>query len=216
MSLCFIYWRNLAILNLPKKKTFHFNYIPVKKLLLILFLFPVISLNAQNGNAFGLKGGLNFNSNGQFSNDITSENATKNIGFHVGVFGKLDAGPIYIRPELIYTRTSSEYSIEDLIISKVDVPVLLGIDVLGPISVFLGPDFQYILSNDLGDINIDDAENEFTVGAQFGVGLNFEQFGIDLRYERGLSKNEANLTGVSNSRVDTRPEQLILSLSVKL
>ncbi len=186
------------------------------KIFFILLFIPIITISAQTGNAFGIKGGLNYNSNGDYINELQIENGSKNIGFHIGVFGKLDAGPIYLRPELIYTRTSSEYWVEDLIISKIDVPILVGLDILGPLSVFAGPDLQYILSNDFGNINIEDPENEFTIGAQFGVGLNFEQFGIDIRYERGLSENEALLTGVPDSRVDTRPEQIILSLSVKL
>ena len=186
------------------------------KIFFILLFFPIVTISAQTGNAFGIKGGLNYNSNGDYTNELQIENGSKNIGFHLGVFGKLDAGPIYLRPELIYTRTSSEYRAQDLIISKIDVPILVGLDILGPLSVFAGPDLQYILSNDFGSNNIGDPENEFTIGAQFGVGLNFEQFGIDIRYERGLSENEALLTGVPDSRVDTRPEQIILSLSVKL
>ncbi|EDM43466.1 hypothetical protein SCB49_00415 [unidentified eubacterium SCB49] len=186
-----------------------------------LFLISFLSITtfsfAQSGSGFGLKGGLNYNSNGEFTREFqANESSSKNIGFHLGVFGKLDAGPIYLRPEFVYTRTSSEYPVEDLIISKIDIPVLVGVDILGPLSVFAGPDFQYILSSDFGNINIEDPEDQFTIGAQFGVALNFQQFGLDIRYERGLSENEALLTGVTESRVDTRPEQIILSLSVKL
>ncbi len=189
---------------------------PMRLLFFISFLTITTITFAQNGNAFGLKGGLNYNSNGDFTNEFAAESATKNIGFHLGLFAKLDAGPIYLRPEFVFTRTSSEYTAENLIISKLDVPILVGLDIIGPLSVFAGPDLQYILSNDFGDLSIDNPENQFTIGAQFGLGLNFEQFGIDIRYERGLSENEAELTGVIDSRVDTRPDQIILSLSVKL
>ena len=193
-------------------KTLH----SMKFLFFICFLTITTVSLAQTGNAFGLKGGLNYNSNGDFTNELQAENSTKNIGFHLGIFAKLDAGPIYLRPEFVFTRTSSSYTAENLIISKLDVPVLLGLDILGPLSVFAGPDFQYILSNDFGNLSIDNPENQFTIGAQFGLGLNFEDFGIDIRYERGLSENEAELTGVIDSRIDTRPDQIILSLSVKL
>ena len=42
-----------------------------------------------------------------------------------------------------------------------------------------------------------------------------------MRYERGLSNNEinfinANITTLNGDRVDTRPDQVILSLSLKL
>jgi len=188
----------------------------MRLLLLISFLSITTISFSQKGNGFGVKGGLNYNSNGDFSIELQTENADKNIGFHVGVFGKLDAGPIYLRPEFLFTRTSSGYNSENLIISKLDVPVLIGLDIFEAFSVFAGPDLQFILSNDFGNLSIEDPENQFTIGAQFGVGLNFEDFGIDVRYERGLSENEALLTGVPDSRVDTRPDQIILSLSVKL
>lgn len=203
---------------LMNQKRFHLmKTCNTMRLLFFICLFAISSITfAQNGNAFGLKGGLNYNSNGDFSSQVQTENGDRNIGFHLGVFAKIDAGPIYLRPEFIYTRTSSGYTTENLIISKLDVPVLVGLDILGPLSVFAGPDLQYILSNDFGNISIDEPENQFTIGAHFGLGLNFEQFGIDIRYERGLSENEALLTGVPDSRVDTRPDQIILSLSVKL
>ncbi|WP_415370889.1 outer membrane beta-barrel protein [Patiriisocius sp. Uisw_047] len=188
----------------------------MKNVFFVMSLLLCLHTFAQQGTAFGLKGGLNYNSNGDFTSEVQVQNATKSVGFHLGVYGKLDAGPIYIRPELVYTRTSSEYKVENLIISKLDVPVLVGLDISGPLSVFAGPDFQYILSNDFGSVSIEDPENQCTVGAQFGLALNFEFFGIDIRYERGLSENEALLTGVPGSRIDTRPDQIILGLSVKL
>jgi len=97
--------------------------------------------------------------------------------------------------------------------------MLVGLKVLGPINVFGGPAFQYILDTDFNDINIKDVKNDFTVGLNFGIGLDINKIGLDLRYERGFNHNEASFVsslGASPSRLDTRPDQLILSLSVKL
>ena len=62
--------------------------------------------------------------------------------------------------------------------------------------------------------------NDFRVGLNFGIGLNLNRLGVDLRYERGFSDNEATLISNNiispNGRLDTRPEQLILSLSYRL
>ena len=60
---------------------------------------------------------------------------------------------------------------------------------------------------------------EFSVGLNFGIGVNIDKIGIDLRYERGFSENEATFltdNGLSTGMLDTRPEQLILSLSLVL
>ena len=69
--------------------------------------------------------------------------------------------------------------------------------------------------------NIKNVENDITVGLNFGIGVEINKVGIDLRYERGFNNNEAtfidnNIGGINISTLDTRPEQLILSLSVKL
>ena len=104
--------------------------------------------------------------------------------------------------------------------SKVDAPILVGVKVLGPISIFGGPSLQYILDTEFDGINIDDVEEDFSVGLNFGIALNFNKIGIDLRYERGFSENEATFFNNNNinvaDRIDTRPEQLILSFSFEL
>ena len=94
--------------------------------------------------------------------------------------------------------------------------MLLGIDLLGPLGVFAGPSLQYILNNEFEDFSLREVENNFTVGAQLGIALNFTHFGIDLRYERGLTENEVAFVDLSENRIDTRPDQLILGLSLKL
>ena len=88
-------------------------------------------------------------------------------------------------------------------------------------SVFGGPSLQYILDTEFEGIDVNDVEDDFSVGLNFGIGLNFNKIGIDLRYERGFNDNEAtfinnNLGSGASSRIDTRPDQLILSLSIAL
>ncbi|UMB61486.1 PorT family protein [Lutibacter sp. A80] len=200
-----------------KKKSFLFS---------MLFLASIMLVNAQND--FGIKGGLSYNTNGDLK-EFTSEvdNIYKNegkgkSGFNVGFYGKLDLGGIYIRPELLYTKTTSEYELntgntEDYKISKLDVPVLVGFKVIGPLNIFAGPAFQYILDNDLEGVSIGDVENEYSVGVNIGASLEIGRFGFDVRYERGLSENEAEWTDAGETfTLDSRPEQLIFSLSYSL
>ncbi len=195
-----------------------------KKLIVSTVLIAFISLaaSAQKGSSFGIKGGLNYNANGDYFESISSnaEHPDRNVGFHLGFFGKI-GNRVFFRPEFIYTNTKSEYNNGDFKMQKLDAPMLVGFKVLGPINVFAGPSFQYILDTDFDGININDVEKDLTVGLNFGIGLTLNDVGIDLRYERGFNQNEANFidnnfgSGAS-SRIDTRPDQLILSLSVKL
>jgi hypothetical protein len=190
-----------------------------KTVLLVLFLVSTLSYTyAQSATGFGLKGGLNYNANGDYfeSAGDNVQNPDRNIGYHIGVFGKI-GNQIYFKPELVYTSTKSDYNGDSFKMQKLDAPLLVGLKVIGPISVFGGPSLQYILDSEFDGISIDDVENDLTVGLNFGIGLNFNKVGIDLRYERGFSENEATFignNGIGTSRLDTRPDQLILSLSL--
>lgn len=190
---------------------------------LIYILFTIATpffIQAQTTEGFGIKGGINYNSNGNYFDAI--ENAyidpSSSSGFHFGLFGKI-GNNLYFRPELLFTSTKSDYNKDSFKMQKIDAPMLVGVNIIGPLSVFGGPAFQYILDSDFSGISINDIEKDFSVGLNFGVGINFKKLGIDLRYERGLSKNEATFIKeniINTSRIDTRPSQLILSLSLLL
>ena len=84
-----------------------------KKLIVSTVLISVFSFTvlAQNGTGFGIKGGLNYNSNGDYFESIgaIAEHPDQNIGYHLGLFGKF-GDKIYFRPELVYTSTKSDYN----------------------------------------------------------------------------------------------------------
>ncbi|MBR9915677.1 MAG: PorT family protein [Algicola sp.] len=196
----------------------------MRKLVISTLLLTLVCLtaSAQDGSSFGIKGGLNYNANGDYFESIgdNAQNPDRNIGYHLGVFGKI-GNDLYFRPELVYTSTKSDYDSDDFSMKKIDAPLLVGVKVIGPVSVFGGPSLQYILDTEFDGINIDNVEDDFSVGLNFGIGLNLNKIGIDLRYERGFSDNEATFIGNNLgegvvSRIDTRPDQLILSLSIAL
>jgi hypothetical protein len=193
----------------------------LKKVAFLILLASTCTFTfAQKGTSYGIKGGLNYNANGDYFESISSnaEHPDRNIGYHIGVFGKL-GNKLYFRPELMYTVTKSEYDSGDFNMKKIDAPMLVGLKVLGPVSIFAGPSFQYILDSEFDNISINNIENDFSVGLNFGAAVNFNKFSIDLRYERGFNDNEAEFLSnndISTSRLDTRPVQLILSLSVAL
>lgn len=198
-----------------------------KKILLLTATFLFFLISAQAQSSFGLKGGLSYNSNGNLSeftteaNSIIKDKGKGKSGYNIGVYGKIDLGNLYIRPELVYTKTTSEYELnsvnQDFELSKIDAPVLLGFELIGPLSVFAGPSFQYILDNNINGIDFDKVENEFTMGLNIGASLEFGRLGIDVRYERGLNENEAKFANNNtNFKLDTRPEQIIVNLSFSL
>lgn len=190
----------------------------MKNRFLITIAALAIACTTYGQMSFGFKGGINYNSNGKLFENVSeaTQNPDKNIGYHLGIYAKQDFNGWYIRPELFYTRTSSDYEIASFDMSKVDLPVLVGINFNSPFSIFAGPSLQYIIDTNLEGFNLGDVANNVTLGLNVGVGLQISNFGIDLRYERGLSENEVDFTGISEGWIDTRPDQIILSISVKL
>lgn len=194
----------------------------MKKITFIVVLLVTGISFSQSGSSFGIKGGLNYGSNGDIVSTVEDsyENPDGNIGFHLGVYGKL-GNRLYFKPELVYTQTSSDYDGFNLKIQKLDAPLLFGMSLIGPVDIFAGPSLQLILDTDFEDIDIASVENDFTVGFNFGLAVNIGKLGIDLRYERGFSSNEADFIYDTSDvditgKVDTRPEQLILSFSYDL
>lgn len=200
----------------------------MKKAILILVCFVSATAMAQTG--FGVKAGLNYGDNGEISyrdvqnagENIIEEGGDSKVGYHVGVFYRKEFTGFFLKPELLYTRTKSSYAYNnkdaDYEVSKIDLPVLAGLEILGPINVFAGPSFQYVLDNEFEGVEIGDVEKDFTVGAHFGAGVQLGGLGLEVRYERGLTENETEIldetTGLD--RVDTRPSQLIFSVSLVL
>ena len=187
----------------------------MKKIFLVITIVccSYLSSSAQ----FGVKGGLNFSSNGdlkEIGQDIKADGKT---GYHVGIMYQTKGDGFYLRPELVYTSIKSEYTNKgEFTMNKIDLPILLGYHIFKPVSVFVGPSLQYILDTDSKGFNLNDAEKDFTVGVQFGAAVQLgDKLTVDLRYEKGLSENMAEITGVSGDRIDTRPTQLILSLALK-
>lgn len=201
----------------------------MKKYLMILMFCISSAAMAQNG--FGVKGGLNYADNGEMTySDITGagedilKGGESKMGYHFGVYYQASILGFFLRPELVYTTTKSSYQFNqqeaDYDVNKIDLPILVGTKVFGPVTVFAGPSLQYILNNDFEGFELGDVEEEFTIGAQLGAGIQFGKFGLDVRYERGLKENEAEFMNLNSGeglkRVDTRPSQIIFGLSLNL
>ena len=192
----------------------------IKLLLSTLVIFLGIhTMKAQS--SWGLRGGLNYNSNGEFLSEASEvyKNPKSNAGYHVGLFKKIDLLGFFLRPELVYTSTSSSYNGDDLSMSKIDLPLNLGSGFIGPTYIFAGPSIQYVLSSEFAGVSTASSLKDITVGANIGLGVSLNKINIDLRYERGLTEKEMRFLTqkvYQEARIDTRQDQLILSLLIEL
>jgi hypothetical protein len=200
----------------------------MKKILLVFVLAFGLSQTSSAQIDFGIKAGLNYNNNGEDSfknarNDIV-DGASAKTGFHGGLWfrGKIPLLGLYIRPEIVYTQVKTEFEqqsgSEDYSFKKIDVPVLIGKRFLGFANAFIGPSFQYILDDEISFDNLNSDEfDKFSVGLQLGAGVEFGKLGIDVRWERGFSDNEASfVSGADNFTIDNRVNQIIFGVSLEL
>ncbi|MFB1038840.1 MAG: porin family protein [Polaribacter sp.] len=203
----------------------------MKKVFLMISLAFAFSQTSTAQLDFGVKAGLNYNSESiqSVSEDVFT-GAESKTGYHAGVWlrFKLPIIGFYLRPEIVYTNLENEllYKIRETAPSqttsynfqKIDIPVLIGKKFFGIGNVFAGPSFQYILNSDfsLNDISEVDTDG-FSVGLQFGAGIELGNLGIDVRWERGLNTVESTFLNALSERVtfDTRVNQIIIGLSYK-
>jgi opacity protein-like surface antigen len=199
-----------------------------------IFVIALLIFAFQSGNAqvnYGIKGGLNFNAS-ELSMGSENLDSDDSSGYHAGVWMrfKVPVVGIYVRPEIIYTSLSSEYTLTGIgqakfNLNRIDVPVLLGMKFIGVGNFFIGPSFQYVLDSDFSvagiDLEKDDAKEDINVGFQIGLGIEFWKLGIDVRYESAFSKAESAFNDsaeealVNNFKIDNQPNQFVLGLSYK-
>lgn len=136
----------------------------------------------------GLKAGANF-SNFSDTKDLEMSNKT---GFQVGAFAAIRIGNIGIQPELLYSKQGAKFRGKDIDLDYVNVPVILKYYIIQGLNVQVGPQFGFVVDDNLGkvftDINEGVKAREFDVSGLVGIGLDLP-FGIRLdgRYNFGLS-----------------------------
>jgi len=207
----------------------------MKKTLLIMCLTFGLSQTTNAQFQFGLKAGINYNSNSfsDVKNDVFS-GAESKTGYHAGIWLRFKAPVVglYIRPELVYTNLKNDVNYTQVVggvggiittkttysFQKIDVPVLVGTKLFGVANVFIGPSFQYILKSNFGFSDLKEVNSKgFSVGLQFGGGIELGKIGLDVRWERALSGVESTFLGnTGNVDFDTRVNQIIIGLSYRL
>ncbi|MDB4098641.1 PorT family protein [Polaribacter sp.] len=199
----------------------------MKKIILMILLAFAFSQTSTAQLDFGVKAGLNYNSESiqSVSEDVFA-GAESKTGYHAGIWlrFKLPIIGFYLRPELVYTNLENELLYKgsqttSYNFQKIDIPVLIGKKFFGIGNVFAGPSIQYILNSDFSLNDIENVDTDgFTVGLQFGAGIELNNLGIDVRWERGLNTVESTFLNVStntNVTFDTRVNQIIIGLSYK-
>jgi len=204
---------------------------------IILFLLLNTTLYSQ-GN-LGINFGLNDDSFGSIENisstidnyDLDLKNAT---GFQFGVYTEIDLITFYVRPELnfIFSKANqgsallSGNATEDILkhnlkSSEIQVPIIFGYNILGPLSIFGGPSFKYNLKTSSDIFNLEDIKDKYILSLLLGTRIKMRSLGIDLRYERGLNNGELKIINdnglnIPNGNIDSTTNRFSILLSYDL
>lgn len=173
-------------------------------LLGLLFIFAATFAASSQTFSYGLKGGINYSMGGEITGKESPPNGDwaetiegeGEIGYHGGLFVQVNFGKIFIRPEVVYTSIESTFQFPNrpsiYSVEKLDIPLLVGYNIWGPVDVFAGPVYSNILESSLeGDQETASiVVQETPINAQIGAKVEFGRFGFDIRYERNLSSPE--------------------------
>ncbi|WP_432713119.1 porin family protein, partial [Pedobacter sp.] len=165
----------------------------------------------------GIKGGANLS---KFSTSGTFDSENR-AGYYVGFWTRVGAAGIHLQPEVYLSGKNTKIKanngdVNDVRFTSLDVPVLVGTK-FGAAGVGLrlntGPVFSFMLDDEqkFGNAVSNVANLDFkgqNMAWQFGAGLDIGKIGIDLRYEKGLSKVHKN--------PDTKLDLFTLGLAFQL
>lgn len=151
----------------------------MKKLFLFTFLSFYFSLSLQAQDLrLGFKAGVNFS-------EITDiQNINNRTGFHLAAVTKIEfPSKLAIQPELIYSSQGADLADLDLSIDYLNLPILLDFSIIKSLSLQVGPQFGFSVSEGK---NIRDI-NSFDFSGTAGIQLSFSKFFAQARYNFGLT-----------------------------
>lgn len=185
----------------------------MKKLILFFaaFVFSA-TLVAQPSFDLGLKAGLN---NSKVTLNRDKINAESILKYHIGAFGRVGFGKIFIQPEAYYSAKGGRLEGDFFDVATkfnfyvVDIPLLAGIKIIdgerANVRLQAGPVFSILTSNEItGDELLDpDYYKSNYLGFQYGIGADVFGFTLDLRMENGSNKlyqhPDSDLNGKNNT-----------------
>ena len=200
----------------------------------LIFILLLFSSTVVGQGSLGVNFGLNddnFGSITDLKNKIENYNLDikNSTGFHFGVFSEIDLITFFIRPELnlIFSKSKNASAIQSNNLiqiaehsyksTDIQMPIIFGYKVLGPLSVFGGPSFKYSLSNS-SNFDLDEIKDKYSVGLLLGTRFKIKSISLGLRYERGLNQKEiqiinANGIELNDSNVDLTTNKISLNIS---
>lgn len=165
---------------------------------LLLCIFCSIETKAQQTPAFhiGVKGGANFTK----TSTESSLEGKYGLGYQAGVMTRMDIGKLYVQGEVLFNKRKTSFESQDGGSSKlswnaIDIPVVAGYKLIKTddfsVRIFAGGVYSYAFNNNVSTSQaLQEGFKKFdksNIGVTGGIGLDYQNFTVDLRYETGLT-----------------------------
>ncbi|MFK8007571.1 MAG: porin family protein [Saprospiraceae bacterium] len=194
--------------------------------LLLILIFSMTTTIAFG--QFGVKAGVNFSNITTDDDDV--EDLEAKIGFQAGAMIKIKLSESFaIQPEALFVRKGSKYKYLGADVTSnldyVDIPVLIVLKPFDiPLQIQFGPQFSYLLGTNVkyenalfGIDNTYEAEREdfedYDLGYAVGLGLNFGNTVLDLRFTQGFKEYEKETT-IGNVTIEPSSKHFNLQASL--
>jgi hypothetical protein len=179
-----------------------------------IYAMLALAATLMTGNAMaqhvniGVKAGANFYN---VNNDNGAEYDTK-TGFHAGLLGHIHLAPqLALQPEIVYSSQGAKYKNglgveEKYNLDYINVPVLFQYMFDNGFRLQAGPQVGFLVSakTKAGNVEVDYKDQTNTIDFGLGAGAGYVHvpsgFGVDLRYNLGLSNINENDAVKSHNR----------------
>lgn len=146
---------------------------------LLGLLFVTFSQKA-NSQALGIRAGANIAT-------VSNAEASNMTGYYVGFYKEFGVAvkSLFIQPEVQFSKQGFSTSTSDIDLSYVNVPILAKLYVLKLVSVELGPQLGFKVSDSGSDVmDYNSFNTSWAAGASFNLPLGFS---INTRYIGGFN-----------------------------
>jgi hypothetical protein len=178
---------------------------------LLLCITSSVETKAQQTPAFhiGIKGGATFT---KTSTETSTLEGKYGFGYQGGVMTRMDIGSLYAQGEALFNKRKTSYDIKGgstakLTWNAIDIPVVIGYKVVNTkdfnVRAFAGGVYSYAFKNNLSTSQALEAGfksfDKSNIGITGGIGADYKNFTVDLRYETGLSSISKEFKSKPNS-----------------
>ncbi|WP_345991061.1 porin family protein [Chryseobacterium sp. Chry.R1] len=166
---------------------------------LLLCITCSVEANAQQTPIvhIGVKAGTNFTKTSSASSDLSGKYG---IGYQAGLMARVDFNRIYLQGEAIFNKRKISYDLKDgnssqLKWNSIDIPVVAGYKIVSSkdfnVRAFAGGVYSYGFNDNISTSKaLREGLKKFdksNIGITGGIGMDYKNFTVDLRYETGLT-----------------------------